>query len=439
MHRRSLTPATSLLLPLTALALLPLVGGCGGDAPKRPPPFACGSSTSDAPGELVSSELPCDTNPQVSDQQFAQLTDDNARFAFALYQREKGNGNFVFSPYSISTALAMTYAGAGGTSATQIAHALRFTLPAAALHPAFDRLQLWLAAANSPQTELRVFDQFFAQAGFQFEKPYLDLLATNYQAGVRLLDFAAKPDRARSDINDWIFKATKNRIQDLLPSSSITALTRFVLVNAITFDGKWSQPFDPDKTQPDSFHRQDGSTKTVDMMSTVASVRQYLGVDFDALEIPYVGEQYALLLIVPHEGQFDRVDGAFDADALAKTVAGLKATEVMLQLPKFRFDTPLPLKEALQAEGMVDPFIDGTADFRGMRAANDLTIGEVVHKAYIAVGEEGTEAAAATGVPGNGTGAPASRPIVRIDRPFLFALRHVDTQAVLFLGRVVDP
>jgi serpin B len=398
---------------------------------------------------LVTSSLPRDTSPDVSRETVEQLAASNRDLAFSLYRQvSAGAGNLLFSPHSISTALAMTYAGAQGRTEAEMASALHFELPEAELHQAFNRLDLDLQQrATLPDAyvgkgdgfELDIVNATIGQTGFPFLSSFLDVLAVNYGAALYLLDFANNPDASRERINAWIEEQTNNRIMSLLPPGSIDALTRLVLVNAIYFRASWKHPFDPADTSPDPFRLLDGSTVTVPTMHGQLTTRYAAGDGYAAVELPYLGDELAMTVIVPDAGRFADVESRFDRGFFDGVIAGMRTYQVTLSLPKYSFRTNLGLVPPLQALGMNAAFDPARADFSGMSSeADDLHISAIVHQAFIDVNEAGTEAAASTAVVISVTSLPESVDLA-VDRPFLFAIRDRPTGEVLFLGRVMDP
>ena len=393
------------------------------------------------------SDKPRITSPDVSEADLEELARGNAGFALALYQAVRGNsGNLFYSPYSISVALAMTYAGARGETARQMAEVLRFTLPPERLHPAWNALDLELASRSQQVADekekrfsLHVANALWGQAGYRFLPDFLDLLAENYGAGMRLVDFGKDPEAAHQTINRWVSDQTKKRIQDLIPAGVVSPLTRLVLTNAIYFDAAWQHPFPKEATHDAPFTRLDGSRVQVPMMRKSAPFGCAKGEGYQAVELPYVGRQLAMVVLLPDAGEFAAFEGSLDAARLEGILEDLEGQEVALTLPKFRFETPLGLAKILADMGMPDAFSPGQADFSGMDGAKDLFIQDVLHKAFVAVDEAGTEAAAATAVVIGLTAMPATPVEVTVDRPFLFLIRDRETGAILFLGRVLDP
>jgi serpin B len=372
---------------------------------------------------------------------------ENAFAADLWGQLQARRGNLAVSPASIATALAMTWGGARGETATQMARALHLDGDPARAHAALGaQIAAWNAAGRP--YELRVANRLFGTAGLRYEPPFLELTRQRYGAPLEPIDFTGAPEPSRARINAWVASATRERIRDLLPPGSITGRTRLVLTNAVYFKGAWLRPFDPGVTSPRDFVAMGGARIPVPMMTQVGAFA-YGAVDgVRVLELPYVGGELAMVVVLP-----DAVDGlpAVEARVTPVTVerwvrALAPQPEVVVGLPRFRIETPeaIRLKDPLRALGMVLAFEDGGADFGGISrdpSLPGLFIDDVYHKAFVAVGEEGTEAAAATAVtvPRAAGRPPAPRPTFVADHPFLFLLRDVRTGALLFWGRVEQP
>jgi len=326
-----------------------------------------------------------------------------------------------------------------------MADALHFTLPQDRLHPAFNSLDLALASrgdgAEGQDGEgfrLNIVNALWGQTGYKFLDAFLDTLAENYGAGLRLLDFASDPEASRGIINDWVSDQTEGRIEDLIPQGLINQLTRLVLTNAIYFNAAWAEPFEESQTKDGAFHLLDGSQVTVPMMWHSASYGYAAGEGYQAVELPYDGYELSMVILLPEAGGFERFEDSLDASQLDAILGSLGHQQVALTLPKFEFESEFGLADALMALGMVDAF-SMDADFSGMDGTQELFVREVVHKAFVSVDEAGTEAAAATAVIMQLKGM-ATEPIqVTVDRPFLFLIRDLETGALLFVGRVLDP
>ncbi len=373
------------------------------------------------------------------------LVDSNTAFGFDLYHAiSQQPGNLFYSPFSISLALAMTYAGAREETERQMAATLRFTMPQADLHAAFNALDQELAArgqgAKGKDGEgfrLNIVNALWGQRDYGFAQAYLDMLAENYGAGIRLVDFASQPEPSRVMINDWVSDNTEGRIEDLIPPGMIDSLTRLVLTNAIYFNAAWMYPFAEGATRHAAFHKLDGSEVMLPTMSLTESLAYGNGDGYQAIELPYDGGELSMLILVPDTGRFAEFEAALDADRLAAISQGLGYEQVRLSLPRFEFETELQLGDILAEMGMPVAF-SGDADFSGITGSPELTISEVVHKAFVGVDEAGTEAAAATAVIMRLTAMPGEPIEVRVDRPFVFVIRDIVTGALLFAGRVVE-
>jgi serpin B len=404
-----------------------------------------GACSQAAGGDLVISEEPRDTAPEVSAADLDTLVEGNSAFAFNLYQQLKDEeGNLFYSPYSISLALAMTYAGARGETETQMADALDFFLAQDRLHPAFNALALELDSrgqgAQGKDGEgfrLNIVNAIWGQKDYQFLANFLDVLAVNYGAGLRVLDFIGAPEESRVTINDWVADQTEGRIEDLIPPGLINSLTRLVLTNAIYFNAAWAYPFDEDITRDGDFYLLDGSQVKVPMMSQQEHLGYAEGDGYVAVELPYDGEELSMVILLPDSGQFEAFENSLGAEQVAAIIESLSYREVALTMPRFEFDSSFSLSQALSALGMPVAFTTG-ADFSGMTGNRDLYIADVVHKAFVSVDEAGTEAAAATAVVMELTAMPDVVE-VNVDRPFIFFIRDIETGTILFVGRTLNP
>jgi len=400
---------------------------------------SCGDSNQPGTGTEARSSLARVSSPVVSAGDAAELAADNRAFAVDLYQALRaGDGNFIYAPASISVALAMLYGGAAGATATEIAQTLHFTLPPERLHPAFDALDLALTAppSNASGFRLSIANAAWGQQGYQFLSTYLDLLAQNYGAGMRLVDFAT-PEPARQQINQWVADNTDQQITDLIPSGAIYPDTRLVLTNAVYFNADWETPFNP-KSPHGVFHAPSGDIADATMMSGPENIPLWSGAGFDAAAIPYAGGTTSMVVIVPDAGAFATFEQSLTGDAMGAILDGQSAaTPGSLTLPSFKFITKTDLGGTLQALGMQLAFEAGQADLSGIDGTHDLYVSDVIHQATIAVDEKGTVASAATAVIVGR--ASVALNVLYVDRPFLFLIRDDATGAILFQGRVLDP
>jgi len=378
-----------------------------------------------------------------------QLAAGNTAFALDLYHQIKGDDdNLFYSPFSISLALAMTYAGARGETAEEMQTALHFPEPEDRVHTGFSNLDQHLeglADQELPEDageafQLNIANQLWGQVDYPFQEDFLDTQARCYGAGLKLLNFIERPEESRQIINQWVSEQTEGKIQDLIPRGGVGAMTRLVLTNAIYFNASWLEPFAEDRTQPGDFTTLRGGAVQVPMMShdQAQSFRYGKGENFQAVEIPYTGNSTSMLVLMPDDGAFREVEGALTPEVLDSVLETLEYTSVALTLPKFEFEKEFSLANTLADMGMPSAF-DAEADFSGITGGKDLYISDVFHKAFVAVDEEGTEAAAATAVVMAETALPAEPVQMRVDRPFLFLIREHQTGTIIFLGRVLNP
>jgi serpin B len=407
------------------------------------PVIACTQATG---GELLKSDKERLTSPDVDPSEQALLVEGNSAFAFELYRalREE-EGNLFYSPHSISVALAMTYAGACGETAQQMADTLEFLLEQDRLHPAFNWLDIELASRGEGAQgkddqgfRLNIVNTIWGQKDYEFLDAFLDVLAENYGAGLRILDFVNETEESRLTINEWVSEQTEGRIKDLVPQGAIDALTRLVLTNAIYFNAAWEDTFDEDMTTDGPFYLIDGGQVTVPMMKQTESFGYTDGERYQAVELLYDGGELSMVILLPEAGQFQAFEEGLQAQQICDIISDLQSTGVTLTMPQFEFDSEFSLKDTLAEMGMSIAF-SGEADFSGMTGSRELFISDVVHKAFVAVDEAGTEAAAATAVIMPSAGPPEPTVEVTIDRPFIFLIRDIETGAILFVGRVMNP
>lgn len=403
------------------------------------------SACNGGPAGTAQSTRAREKNPTVSESDLKTLVDGNNAFGLDLYQTLRSqDGNLILSPFSVSLALAMTYAGARGETETQMADVLNFG-PQDQVHNTFNALDLALEESpivldkDQEPMQLSIANSVWAEQTFTFLPDFLDTLSVNYGAGIQLMDFINSPDPSRKIINQWVSDETKDKINNLLPENSITSDTKMVLVNAIYFKADWLSPFDANDTYDSSFKLLDGSEVTVPMMGQQLYIPYFVGDGYAVAELPYAGESAVMTLLVPDEGRFEEIEAQIDGAMFNEALANLAPADVTLRMPKFEFESPFNLSDALIEMGMPLAFDENRADFSGMTDQQDLYIGNVIHKAFVAVDEKGTEAAAATAVVMEGATAMMPENVLTINRPFLFFIRDVETGQILFIGRVLNP
>ncbi len=373
----------------------------------------------------------------------AAVVNANTQFGFDLYARLRvRDGNACFSPYSISSVLAMTYPGARGATATQMAGTLRFPFEGDRLHRAFAQVTRDVNGAGSKgRAELAVANSLWTQTGLPMLPDFLQTVKTRYGASVTPVDFMRAPERARITINGWVEQQTRDRIKDLLPEGTIHKDTRLVLTNAIYFKGTWKSAFPESATRKDTFVLSTGRpVPDVPLMNQQGRFRYLDGVTFQVLELPYDADEQSMFVFLPK-----RADGLSDfermltAARMSDWVGRMAPHDVHVTLPRFKVTATFSLKDALTDMGMRLAF-SPDADFSGITTAGPLSIDAVVHKAYVDVYEKGTEAAAASAATVRTLSLGGPEPVVfRADHPFFFVIRDNHTGSLLFAGRVVDP
>lgn len=456
------------ILALSSGLLATAIAGCvgGGDTAQDDE-----TGTSDGSGGNAGSTDDSDDGAgardsiDIDDDQLETLVSETNGFAFDLYgellESEPGENLFA-SPISIALALAMTYAGAQAETREQMREVLRYQLDDDLVHQGFEELQRKFderggetdgendngdTSADDGDTDeeeqefqLSVVNSVWGQQEYPFEEQYLDTLESHYGGGLREVDFEADAEGAREQINDWVAEETEDRIDELLPGGSLDELTRLVLVNAVYFLANWKHTFPEGSTRDETFTALDGEEHVVPMMQKEHGW-SYTNVDgVEAVDLPYVGDEVSMLVILPPEGEFEEYESQFDENDLLELVDELESREGTVNIPRFEFEDGFRLSEPLKALGMTDAFDPEEANFDGIADVEEnLFIHEAFHDTFVAVDEDGTEAAAATGVVVGTDSAPVDPFEFVADRPFLFAIRDRPTGSLLFFGRVVDP
>ncbi|MFH1689899.1 MAG: serpin family protein [Candidatus Eisenbacteria bacterium] len=421
-----------MLIALVTLAL-PTTASCGCCKP------APAGKTGGTKNEVV---------VEVTDEDVEALVDGGNNFAFDLYARLAGDGNLFFSPYSISTALAMTAAGARGNTEHEMATTLCFPNAKDKPSPAgreriaasFASLQDGLTA--SPETrgyELNIANSLWGQESYPFRESYIKLVATYFGGGFNPADFQQNAEAERVRINKWVEGETREKIKDLIPPGGVDPATTLVLTNAVYFKGQWLSRFDEERTSDATFHGTRGDA-TVPMMYQKGNFQYLENEDVQVLEMPYRGEEISMLVVLPRPESLVNlrvIESRLTAQVLSGWLGQIREKELKVYFPRFEMTWGTEdISGYLAALGIHDAF-SSSADFSGMSDLKDLFIASVFHKAFVAVNEEGTEAAAATAVVMRLT-IEQHETVFRADHPFLFVIRDDATGSILFMGRVAD-
>lgn len=412
---------------LASLVVLSMVlAGCTGTKPVQPNAI---SPTTDSGNNVVEA---------------------NNRFAFDLYSQmakdpKYAGSNLFFSPFSISSALAITYEGARGSTADEIRSVFHYPENTSLLRQGYSNIIADINNENASYTLLTA-NALWAEKTYPFLPGYINTARTYYSANTTNLDFINDPDASRTTINRWVEEKTRDNIQDLLPAGSITPLTRLVITDAVYFKGTWVRQFDKNKTRDADFRLSSGKSVQVPMMERTDEDAVYPYAETDniqLLEMPYQhgnGTKLSMLILLPKNNDLAAAEKYLDPHNLSELQNSSVSRRVMVYLPKFTFETKYTLRQTLAEMGMRTAF--GDADFSGMDGTRHLYIQEIIHQTYVDVNEEGTEAAAATAVVMWGKGvAPAegSVPLFRADHPFIFLIQDNTSGNILFMGRVENP
>jgi serine protease inhibitor len=366
----------------------------------------------------------------------------NNQFAIELYAKlQERKGNLFFSPYSISSALAMTYAGAKGQTESQMSAVLHF--PArTGFHSAFGKIIKDLnTRGEKGRYELTIANALWGQKGYTFLKEFIDLIKADYGGQLNEVDFISATETARKTINAWVEQKTKDKIKELIKPGVLDAMTRLVLTNAIYFKGNWASQFKEEQTKNAPFTLLEGDKVQVPMMNQMEQFPYAETESFRALELPYVDNELSMIIFLPKEiDGLKEFEQEFTLDNVSQWLNKLHKREVIVSIPKLKMTSEFSLASVLKSMGMTDAFSPSAADFSGMTEKKDLYISAVIHKAYVDINEEGTEAAAATAITMRLTSVgPSQTPVFRADHPFVFLIRDNQTGSILFIGRLMNP
>lgn len=381
-------------------------------------------------------------------QDVSSVVNANNQFAFDLYSKYKSkDGNIFFSPYSISSAIAMTYEGARGKTADEIRSVFHFPKDDSLRRESFLKINDLINKKDKKYT-LHTANALWAQEDYKFLEDYFNLVDKYYGGKATNLDFINETEKSRLIINSWVEEQTNNKIKNLIPLGILNSLTRLVLTNAIYFKGFWLKQFDKKDTKKEDFRVNPDNKIKIQMMRLTGEKFNYAETDkLQILELPYEGKELSMLILLPKEDDLKAVEESLNSEKLSEWKKLLRNEEVNVYLPGFKFETEYFMAQDLNDMGMPTAFtlgIDfgGEADFSGMTGKKDLNIDEVIHKAFIEVNEEGTEAAAATAVITRCTASLVLRTkvfVFKADHPFIFLIHEMETGNILFMGRVSNP
>lgn len=399
-------------------------------------------------GNFLHSDKPRLVPQNTVTEDMKSLAEGNNNLTFDLYPllqpKEK---NFFYSPYSISSVLAMALAGARGDTASQMADVSHFTLPLEQIHPAFNAIETELLShtkdpggSNEGGFILNLANSIWGQENRPFQNEYLDTLSQDYGAGLHLVDFLTQPEESRQAINEWVSQQTQGKILDLFPSGSISPMTRLVLANAIYFKAGWLYPFDPQLTKSDYFFFLIGGQTTVSMMHNTETYAYKSTAQYEVIDLPYQGGGESMIIIMPIVDEFEKLEKELNAFTLKEITSDLKPQKIDLTMPQFSLQSSFALRDVLIELGMLNAFAPLSANFSGIDGTRDLYIDKLEHKTFINVDENGTEAAAASGAAVGLTAMDENPSIpVVINHPFIFVIQDNETGLILFIGRVLNP
>ena len=372
---------------------------------------------------------------------------------FYRYLAEEADGNLFYSPYSLYMAMAVVYAGAAGNTAAELQNVMGIAAPPDQFHRNLNSLDLTLLNDSVRPGEeafrpiLSVANGLWVQDGLEIRPGFLNTVTANYGIGLAQLDFRESPDGAVNAINQWVDEATQGKIKGAINRKSITDDTSLVVTNAVYFKGDWEDQFQEENTTVQPFYLLDGLVVQVPMMYQSARYRFHLGEGYQAVGLPYRGNDFDLVVVMPDEGTFTAFEESLTGERLQAITDSMGGGEVILEMPRFKLEYDFSAKKGLQALGLTDAFDRQGADFRPIAErlfglpVEELWIEDAVQKAFVEVNEKGSEAAAVTAFFGGtmATSIPPPPVPITIDQPFIFLLRHAGTGAVLFMGRVLNP
>jgi len=371
----------------------------------------------------------------------AAVVKGNTAFALRMHQElSSKEGNLFFSPYSISSALGMTYAGARNNTEKEIKQVLHFPGEPGALCRSFGELQEGLnLVQKAGKIKLSIANAIWYERSYKFLPSFIDVVQNDYRSKIAQADFVGNAEAERKVINTWVEKQTNDKIKDLIPSGVLNSLTRMVLVNAIYFKGDWASQFKEINTRELDFNVTAKEKVKAKMMYQQEDFRVAEDENTQVLEMMYKGDRLSMLVLLPKQkNEISKLEKTLTAEKLRGLISKLRKTKVQVTFPKFKIETGYDLVPPFMKLGMKDVF-NSKSDFSGMDGAKDLYISAILHKAFVEVDEKGTEAAAATAVVMSLKSVAPRYPRFNADHPFLFLIRDNVTGSILFMGRMVNP
>ncbi|MFO8235756.1 MAG: serpin family protein [Bacteroidales bacterium] len=381
------------------------------------------------------------TEGNLQAQNMEKTVEGNNKFTFSLFDEVNNEDeNVFFSPYSISSALAMAYNGSRKETKEEIRVVLNFLENKQELSVNFKDINEHLHQLEKEDIQINIANSLWGEKSYEFSSEFLDLNKKYYKAGINKVDFKKNYSEAREQINQWVEDNTQEKIKDLIPKGMLDPMTRLVLVNAIYFKGAWALPFNEKNTREDTFYVYSKCMTKADFMHRSLTAKYYKDNVAEVLEIPYSGKDLSMMILLPLEKYgMEKLERKLDHNLYEKYNNELSRVQVELSLPKFEITADYELSDVLKKMGMASAF-SGDADFSGMTGKKELYINNIVHKSFIDVNEEGTEAAAATGVVMSKTSRPPSEKVkFKADHPFIFFIKDNETNSILFMGRVMNP
>jgi len=386
------------------------------------------------------SENTTNSEPMTEGESIQQsLIESNNQFTLELFNNvSSANENIIISPFSVSSALAMTYAGAKNNTQSQMSYVLHFNHNQEVLHADFSQLLSNIKALNSDENEVNIANSLWVQNKLKLKESYLKTVKTNYASDVQSVDFILESEKTRGTINKWVESKTNQKIKDLIPVGGITKSTMLVLTNAIYFLGTWENKFDVKNTIESIFYLNEESKVNAPFMRQTTKFKYFEDEFVQVIDLPYAKNKLSMMIVMPKE-KFGlmKITKAMLNDNYTHILAGLQLQKVAVSLPKFKISSNFDLGAKLSEMGMPDAFTSA-ADFSGITGSKDLNISKIMHKAFIEVNEKGTEAAGATTVVMEKT-SYVKTPVFTADSPFLYLIKDNISGSILFIGKIVNP